>query len=63
MILAQVTGGDMECLKARMDFEFENFDVVISRFICLYCKTFILQHCYNIFTDIYKFPGVLVVNI
>lgn len=23
---AQVTGGDMDCLKARMDFEFENFD-------------------------------------
>ncbi|WP_461206358.1 alanyl-tRNA editing protein [Clostridium sp. DL1XJH146] len=23
---AQVTGGDMQCLKARMDFEFENFD-------------------------------------
>lgn len=23
---AQVTGGDMDCLKGRMDFEFENFD-------------------------------------
>lgn len=23
---AQVTGGDMECLKGRLDFEFENFD-------------------------------------